>query len=290
MRLRDALRPERIRLGVSADGLEDALGLLLRAMGASDDEVPGLARDIVSGEQGFVERANEDALVAVLEDPDAEAPEAALGVFRMGFPVTEPSGTDISRARVLLLLVSPRRRQRIRTEALPRLARAFRVGSTTDVLLSAGSVEQVLALDDLMDAGLHGALLVGDAMGSVSYRVYPDTPLDEVVDLIARRGLDSVPVVGEDYQVLGIVSRTDALERLLEAVQTDGVYTPGALADVTVRDAMSRSVLCADEDQTLAEAARVMVSKGFVQLPVVRSGELVGLLSQSAALRMLSGR
>ncbi len=58
--------------------------------------------------------------------------------------------------------------------------------------------------------------LVEDALVPVRYRVYPDTPLGEVVDLMVRRGIHAVPVVGERYEVLGILTSGDALGHLLQ--------------------------------------------------------------------------
>ena len=297
MKLGDILSGDRIRLGVSAAALEDALVLLLRALG----EASGLdesawadaAASMVSGESGFLARANEDALLAVLESPDAPEAAAALGVFRHGFESATEEGEEGERARVLLLLATPRRQQLVRAEAVPRLARSLRVGSTSSVLLSAGSVEQVEGLDVLMGTQLRGALLVSDAMSHVTLRVYPDTPLAEVVDLMVRRKVASVPVVGPSYEVLGVLHRADALGRLVEASGADGTGASAAmdmLEDVPAREVMSRSVFCVEEDQALSEAARVMVGKGFDHLPVVRQGELVGVIHQGSVLRMLSGR
>ena len=58
-------------------------------------------------------------------------------------------------------------------------------------------------------------MLVEDALKAAQYRVYPDTPLAEVVDLMVRREVRAVPVVGERYEVLGIVTSGDALDRML---------------------------------------------------------------------------
>jgi CBS domain-containing protein len=47
--------------------------------------------------------------------------------------------------------------------------------------------------------------------------------------------------------------------------------------------------MCISEEQSLVEAANLMVNKGVNQLPVVRSGELVGFLSVETALKLLFG-
>ena len=55
------------------------------------------------------------------------------------------------------------------------------------------------------------------------------------------------------------------------------------------REVMVRSIMCISEDQSLVEAANLMVNKGVSQLPVVRGGELVGFLSVDSALHLLFG-
>jgi CBS domain-containing protein len=56
---------------------------------------------------------------------------------------------------------------------------------------------------------------------------------------------------------------------------------------LTARDVMTRTVLCVSEGQPLIEAAHMMVNKKVEQLPVVRDGELVGMITRSKVLRAL---
>lgn len=131
-------------------------------------------------------------------------------------------------------------------------------------------------------------LVVEDAAEAAKYRVYADTPLTEVVDLIVRRGLRAVPVVGEQYEVLGIITTGDALGRVLQDAPAEEAES-GAAAPLTARDVMTRAVLCVSETQPLVDAARMMVNRRVEQLPVVRDGELIGLITRNAVLRALHG-
>jgi CBS domain-containing protein len=126
------------------------------------------------------------------------------------------------------------------------------------------------------------ALLVQHALKPAQYRVYPDTPLAEVVDLMVRHEVRAVPVVGEQYEVLGIITSGDALHRVLNERQ-------GAPVDeeLLARDVMTRAVLCVSEDQLLVEAANTMVMRDVEQLPVVRDGEFIGFVTRDTILRTL---
>lgn len=140
-----------------------------------------------------------------------------------------------------------------------------------------------------MDTPPIDALTVEDAAEPAKYRVYADTPLHELVDLMIRRGIRAVPVVGERYEVLGIVTTGDALDRVLREARPDQGERPASQDALLARDIMTRAVLCVSESQPLADAARMMVNRKVEQLPVVRDGQLVGLLTRSAVLHRLSG-
>lgn len=130
-------------------------------------------------------------------------------------------------------------------------------------------------------------LRVEHALESVRYRVYPETPLNEVIDLIVRRGIHAVPVVGEAYEVLGIITAGDALGQILrDRPGSESAEAPEREAQ-TARDVMTRTVLCVSEDQLLFEAAHMMVHRDVEQLPVVRDSELIGFLTREAILRTL---
>jgi CBS domain-containing protein len=150
---------------------------------------------------------------------------------------------------------------------------------------------EIRAFKELMGIELQDRFLVEDALTPLQYRIYPDTPLLEVVDLMVRRGLRAVPVVGESYQVLGVITVSDALKHMIP--RTRGGEEGGKSApskELTARDVMTRTVMCVSENQSLIEAANLMINRDVEQLPVVREGELIGFLTRDAILRVLFGR
>lgn len=156
-------------------------------------------------------------------------------------------------------------------------------------MVDSDSTADIGVIKEFMDLSPSEPLLVADALTPVQYRVYPDTPLTEVLDLIVRRGLEVVPVVGERYEFLGVITEGDSLKHLLarwretqseaEAEENNGA--------VIARDVMTRSVLCVSEDEELIDAAIKLVNRDVDQLPVVRAGELVGFLARESVLRIL---
>jgi CBS domain-containing protein len=57
----------------------------------------------------------------------------------------------------------------------------------------------------------------------------------------------------------------------------------------TVRDVMTRQVLCVSPDQPLAEVASLMSNKDVERVPVVIDGKLVGFLTRGDIVRRLIG-
>lgn len=279
-------------------GLGEALETLLRK--ASDEGALGgtrarnLARDLAGGSQGEIVHVA-DQVVAVIATLEAlEAPALAVGVapepFRLRDVGEGEEEDGPATACVVLLVLVHGTLSGARQDIVPAIARVLRDPRNAQRLRGARTVEDLRALRELMDTEIRPRLLVEDALVTVRYRVYPDTPVTEVVDLMVRRGVHAVPVVGERYEVLGILTSGDALAHMLSAARRgeDEGKEKDEVAP-TARDFMTRSVLCVSEDQALSEAANMMVNRDVEQIPVVREGELVGFVTRESILRALHG-
>jgi CBS domain-containing protein len=289
------LAPEGIRTGLEVADLTEALRLLLERLPEGEEPTPGrrakLARDLAFGSAGDVVRLTADVVAVIAPREWAPGTAALIGVAREPFLVTGEGRDEPSTARVVVLLLTSRRLASLRDGALPTLERWLRESGQGAALARAGTVEEVLALPGLMELVLEDFMRVESALTPVTYRVYPDTPLGEVVDLMARRHLHAVPVVGQGYEVMGIITAGDALRDLLPRRRSSEPDAEGHESEgLTARDVMTRTVMCVSEDQPLIDAAALMVNRDVEQLPVVREGELVGFLTRDAVLRALFGR
>ncbi|MDX1566621.1 MAG: CBS domain-containing protein [Longimicrobiales bacterium] len=293
MKLSELLTADRILLPMEAKDLRDAIESLARLLserGALAEEAVGeIIREVVSGEGGDLIRVNEAILLGAAETEGVEELAVALGISPTPFRVDVRGGGkgEATLARSIVLVLTPRRISNLRVQAIPTLVRFFRDSDHARAVLQADGPDEVVALDDLEIVEVHDRLLVSDALTPLQYRVYPDTPMEEVVDLMIRRSLHAVPVVGESHEVLGILTAGDALAHLLPRKLGGEAQQEGPSV---AREVMSRSVLCVSEDQPLVEAANTMVNKKVAQLPVVREGELIGFLTRETVLRQLFGR
>ncbi len=132
-------------------------------------------------------------------------------------------------------------------------------------------------------------LLVEHALEPFVHSVRPETTLAEIVDIMVGERLGALPVVGERSEVLGIITSGDVLDQILRDSPSEDEEQPPQ-ERLTARDIMTRAVLCVSEGQPLIEAAQMMVNKRVEQLPVVREGALVGMVTRSKVLRALRGR
>lgn len=285
MELLDWLTPERVLCPVAGDTLEDVLQRLLALVPPSAPPAPAqrekCARDLAFGSRGEVVRLHSDIVAVVAEQEGLTAPMGLVGVSSEPFTVTA-EGKDIpGAARAVFLFLVPGRTSAFRARVVPELRRFLSREGTAEALLGAADPGEVLGVQGLDRLRFPEQPQVSEAVQPMRYRVFPETPVAELVDLMIRRGLHALPVVGEGYEVLGIVTTGDALEHLLART--------GPADGGTARDIMTRAVLCVSEEQELREVAQLMVNRGVEQLPVVREGQLVGFITRDGVLEALFG-
>jgi CBS domain-containing protein len=290
VKLSEILSGDRILAPLEADTLEEALGLLchrLEKSGALPEGAgPRLAGGFFSGARGEIIRVNESVVLAAARAEDISSLAGALGCATAPFDLGD-SGEGGS-ASVLLLILTPRRVSPLKIQAIPALSRFLRDKTHGKRLRGCITPSQVLGFTELMELELQDHLLVADGLTPLKYRVYPETPLSDVVGLMVRQGIRAVPVVGEKLDFLGLVTSEEAIRNLLPERITGAGEGKASMA-LPARDIMTRSIMCISEEQSLVEAANLMVNKGVSQLPVVREGELVGFLTVEIALQLLFG-
>jgi CBS domain-containing protein len=288
MKLSEIVSREEILVSMEAETLEEAVGLLFQRLEASRilDSGVGtrLAGEFFSKARGEVVRVNEWVVLVAAQTGQVERLVGSFGSAQDSFDLGDhgEGGT----ASVLLLLLTPRGVSPLKIQAIPALSRFFRNKENAARLRDAVTPQDVFSFSAMMDLEVQDQLLVADGLTPLVYRVFPDTPLSEVVGLMVRQGVRAVPVVGEKLEFLGILTSSDAI-RYLVPERLAGSQGGKEMGNLPAREVMTRSVMCISEDQSLVEAANLMVNKGVSQVPVVRGGELIGFLTVETALQLL---
>ncbi|MDB4951997.1 MAG: domain containing protein [Gemmatimonadetes bacterium] len=206
-------------------------------------------------------------------------------------PLADAPGEPGGSAQVVVLVLAPPAAAGMYLQTVAALARVLRHDDVVERMVNARSADEVLAIPEIRGITIQPRLTVRDVMSQRVYRVSPDAPLREALELISAHRLRAVPVVGEDREVLGMVSDRDLLRFLLPGVLKtgEGQSAGSSLRETRVRDVMSRSVICVGEDQALAEVASLMVNRDLERLPVTNEGKLTGFLTRGDIIRKMFG-
>jgi acetoin utilization protein AcuB len=132
-------------------------------------------------------------------------------------------------------------------------------------------------------------LTVEDIMTPDPCCVGPDTPLGEAVRLMKERHCRQLPVCDDEGRLLGVLSDRDV--RL--AVNSPFVLhersdDAALLENIPVEACMTPDPLTIDADAPAALAADMLREYKFGALPVMRGGDLAGIVSVSDILRSYS--
>lgn len=283
MKLSDLLQDEWITVPITARDLTEALGALAGAshIGLEGDEWEAAFQ----AGNGEVIRVTDAIVLAAATTDAVGALSVTVGLSDRPFDV-RTSGTE-GTARVAVLVLTPSEPPTGGVQVAPTLTRILRESPRIRALLSEDAAVKPEVFTEALNAELHGRLLVEDALTPVRFRVYGDTPLASVVELMVRRSLERVPVVGDAHELLGIISAGDVLRELLPRWRSGGTPPPSSDTSLAARELMQRSVMCVSEDQSLLDAANLMVNRDVHELPVVREGVLVGFLERETVLKAL---
>jgi len=107
--------------------------------------------------------------------------------------------------------------------------------------------------------------------GGLVFTVSPGTTVAQVAQQLSTRRIGSVLVIDKLDAISGIVSERD----LVRALASRG---PEALT-LEVSQVMTRDVTTCDPDDSIDHVMELMTRGRFRHLPVVRHGELLGLVS-----------
>jgi CBS domain-containing protein/PII-like signaling protein len=141
---------------------------------------------------------------------------------------------------------------------------------------------------------------VADVMTRDVARVYPETPLGELVQLLIGRECRAVPVIDAAERVVGMITNGDLVERAGLAMRLELLATAErnklqqALAVLTANgrtaaEVMTRDVVTVPPDLSVLETARLMAQRRLKRLPVVdAAGHLLGIVSRVDLLRTVA--
>jgi CBS domain-containing protein len=138
-------------------------------------------------------------------------------------------------------------------------------------------------------------------MTSPVITVKPTMSVKDVARLFLERRVSAVPVVDDQEKIIGIVSEGDLVHRseifterqhpwwLVLMAGDEGLAAEYIKAHAKqIVDIMTRKVITAGPDTPLQEIAAMLEKYGIKRLPIVRDGQLVGIVSRANLVQAIA--
>ncbi len=140
-----------------------------------------------------------------------------------------------------------------------------------------------------------------DVMTSPVVTVRPTATVKDTANLFLKHGISAAPVVDDDGKLIGIVSEGDLLHRaeigterkrswwLVLLAQEKSLAADYIKAHAKrISDVMTRRVITTSPEATLDEIAAMMEQNGIKRIPLVRDGQLVGIVSRANLVQAIA--
>ncbi len=200
---------------------------------------------------------------------------------------------ELQSARLVVLVCAPPRQMARHLQVVSAMVRVLSNPVNVQAMLAVQTPAQLVGLPQFTGKELPAQLTVRELMTERPRTVGPEAPLRSAVLEMLRAGVGGLPVVDEANRVIGMLSERELLRDLLSHYlpRAGGAIAPQppSAARRTVRDIMTRQVLCVAPEQPLAEVASLMLNKDVDRVPVVKDDRLVGFLTRGDIVRKLIG-
>ena len=130
-------------------------------------------------------------------------------------------------------------------------------------------------LMEFVQGNSSSSIQLSDLMSYPVFTVDASTTMEEVAKLFRERGVTGVPVVS-DNQIVGVISRRDFKKMRKEAQ----LKSP-------VKAFMTTDVVSIGPEKSPMEAASLMIKFDIGRLPVVKDGEIIGIVTRTDSMRYL---
>lgn len=121
--------------------------------------------------------------------------------------------------------------------------------------------------------------------------------VEDAAKLLLERNISGLPVVDKDGNLAGIITHKDLLYKNMQPdtpamleILGGFVYLGGVdrynnelrkLVGTKVSDVMTTDVITAGVEDTVQSVAKLMVHNGVNRIPIVKDGQLVGIVSRA---------
>ena len=144
-------------------------------------------------------------------------------------------------------------------------------------------------------------MLASDVMVRNIVTVHPDTDVADAIKLLAEHDVSALPVLDDAGNLVGMLSEADLIHRVEIGSERHRPWWVEAVTGAStlatefakshgkkVGEVMATGVISVSEDTPLSEIAALFERKRIKRVPVVKDGELVGIVSRSNLIQALA--
>jgi CBS-domain-containing membrane protein len=123
-----------------------------------------------------------------------------------------------------------------------------------------------------------------DIMTGGVLTIQDNATVDEARSMLMEEDISALPVLNQESDLVGIVTQTDFFN-LNNWFQKQVEVNANFLADMKVRDVMTRQVVTLVEESTLEEVTRAMVNHGVHRVLIANEEKIMGVISTLDVLK-----
>lgn len=122
-------------------------------------------------------------------------------------------------------------------------------------------------------------ILVKSIMNKKVISISPGMSLKRICQLLTMHKLNGIPVINLKKEIIGFVSERN----IIAAISKPNFHEKCA------RDIMAKKVIAVEDNANISEVAQIFSVEPFRQLPVVREGKLVGMITRNDIVKRMLG-
>lgn len=129
---------------------------------------------------------------------------------------------------------------------------------------------------------------VKEWMTAQTVSIRDDATLPDAHELMREYNIRRLPVLDANGMLVGIVSQTDVREAQPSDATSLSIYELNyLLAKLKIKSIMTTNPVTVSPDDSVANAAQIMLERKIGGLPVVKDGQLIGMITESDIFRMV---
>lgn len=125
-------------------------------------------------------------------------------------------------------------------------------------------------IKELISGNQYSSVLLSDLMSYPVDVVKENASIEKVFKIIKEKGYTGMPVVDDDQNIVGVISRRD-FKKLKKAKDKNS----------PIKAFMSRNIITTEPDKSAMEAAKLMIKHDIGRIPIITDNKIIGIVTRS---------